>query len=138
MAVAGVSVTVVAATGWWLAQNYRPGAWVETAPDHFRIELGGGWIHDAHVWAAIVLQIAAVAFLVTVVLALVRRSSTATTGGAALASVGLAAAVAIGFVSGRDLRWSQLALWAVTVGDGFYGVWDNAFAKQGEVLHRAG
>lgn len=125
--VAGVSLAAAAATGIWLAENYRPGAWVEVAPDRFRIEAGGGWIHELHVWAAIVLGASAVALVLVTLTALVRRAAGAATGRSALASVGLAVAVVMGFVSARDLRWNQLALWAVTVGSDVKGIWGTAF-----------
>jgi quinol-cytochrome oxidoreductase complex cytochrome b subunit len=125
--IAVASLSIVAVTGVWLAQHYRPGPRVEVPPNRFRIEVGGGWIHEVHVWAAIVLQAAAVALALVMVGALVRRRTGGVSRVAALASVGLAVAVVLGFVSGRDLRWNQLALWAVTVGGRFEGVWGIAF-----------
>jgi hypothetical protein len=95
VALAGLLLVALAASGAWLWWKYRP--------DHDQ------WIRTVHLGAAIALLVVAV---VLVVMAIARR---ARTGGAGIvAAVGVLFTVGGAYVTGRLLPWDQLALGTVT------------------------
>jgi quinol-cytochrome oxidoreductase complex cytochrome b subunit len=129
LTLAAACTAVVAATGIWLARNYRPATPELVGPRRYRFVLGGGWVHETHVWAAIVLLAAAVAVLVLVLVDLVRLRPSAARWLTVLTAAAVVAAVAVGLRSSKGLRWNSLALWAVTIGSNYRGVWQPAYSK---------
>lgn len=115
LALLAAGLVVLAATGVWLWFRYRP-----TAAAAWPGVSGGsrseGWIRTTHrVAGALVVALALAAF----VLLVGARLRTGARG--VVAGVGvLVTAAAAGF-TGRLLPWDQLALWAVTVGNGIGG-----------------
>ena len=114
----GITFAVLAVTGIYEAFRYLP-----TAADD------GWWNESAqflHRWSAYafvgVLLATAVAFATR---GRDRSRAMAVWGGLAVAAVGAAAAI----VTGPDLRWDQLALWAVTVGTDIKGVFRLSSVK---------
>jgi hypothetical protein len=89
----------------------------------FRWPLGGGWVHELHVWSSFVL----VALAALALARLLRRRSSAKQR----AALGLiCVALVLGIVSAKGLRWNALALWAVSDGDVTPGIWSPAFDDQ--------
>ena len=100
------------ATGLWLTFRYVPGpgrAWTVSAA------------HEVHRFAGYAFSVVAVLLAVDLALGAdgrhVRRAWTRIA-----ATVVLVVAVGVALVSGPKLAWTQLALWAVTVGDDLRGV----------------
>ena len=107
---------VLAVTGVWLSFFYRPDA----AQAWSDLDLAPGsvdWPRLLHQAAAVLIILVAVALLVVGVV--VRRGWRP-----AGALLGLTLALAY---TGLLLPWDQLALWAVTVGENFRGMWSAAF-----------
>ena len=127
MAAAG-SLVVVAGSGAWLARYYAPARPRAVAPDRFVPVLGGGWIHEAHVWGAIALQVSVVVLAVALAATVLRRRAPSVDWRSVAAAALLAGAVAVGVVTADGLRWHNLALWAVTIGGDYRGVWTAAFS----------
>jgi quinol-cytochrome oxidoreductase complex cytochrome b subunit len=94
IALAGVLLVVLGASGAWLWWNYRPDQ--------------DEWIRVVHQVASVLLLVDAVAL---VVVAIVRRANLGARG--ILAAVGVLVTVGATYVTGRLLPWDQLALWAV-------------------------
>ena len=46
-----------------------------------------------------------------------------------LAAAAVVASVAVGLRSSKGLRWNALALWAVTIGSNYHGIWQPAYGK---------
>jgi len=104
VALAGLLLVVLGASGAWLWWNYRPDR--------------DQWIRTVHQVTAIALLVVAVAL---VVLAIVRRTSTGAPG--IVASIGVLVTVGAAYVIGRLLPWDQLVLSAVVAPKEFsYGV----------------
>jgi uncharacterized membrane protein YgdD (TMEM256/DUF423 family) len=104
VALAGLLLVVLGASGAWLWWNYRPD----------RDE----WIRTTHQITALALLVVAVAL---VVLAIVRRASSGAAG--IVASIGVLVTTGAAYVIGRLLPWDQLALSAVIAPKDFpYGV----------------
>lgn len=102
------SYIVVGVTGWWLAQNYRPGPSTE-------------FIHNLHVGSAVILQTSVVGIAVALVASVVRRSAGRLWP---VFGVGLlVGATVLGFVTSTGLRWQFLAMWSAEVGSHLGGVW---------------
>lgn len=97
VALAGLLLAVLVASGAWLWWNYRPDR--------------DQWIRTVHQVAAIAMLVVAVAL---VVIAIVRRARIGASG--IVAAVGVFVTTGAAYVLGRLLAWDQLALWAVTVG----------------------
>lgn len=100
VALAGVLLAVLAASGAWLWWNYRP--------DHDE------WIRVVHQVAAVALLGVAVGL---VVMAILRRARIGASG--VVAAVGVLVTTGGSYVVGRLLPWDQLALWAVVDGKHF-------------------
>ena len=94
VALAGLLLAVLAASGAWLWWNYRPDR--------------DQWIRTVHQVAAVALLALAVALLV---LAIVRRTRIGASG--IVAAVGVFVTVGAAYVLGRLLAWDSLALHAV-------------------------
>ena len=103
VALAGVLLVVLGASGAWLWWDYRP--------DEEQ------WIRDAHRVAALALLVVAVGLLV---LAILRRRQLRVPG--VLAAVGGFVTVGAAYLTGRLLPWDSLALRAVTTGADVTGV----------------
>lgn len=104
VALAGLLLVVLGASGAWLWWNYRPDR--------------DQWIRTVHQVASVVLLVVAVAL---VVLAIVRRASAGARG--IVAAVGVLVTVGGAYVIGRLLPWDQLALSAVIAPKDFpYGI----------------
>ena len=103
VALAGVVLVVLGASGAWLWWDYRP--------DEEQ------WIGDVHRVAAIALLVVAVGLLV---LAILRRRRLRVPG--VLAAVGGFVTVGAAYLTGRLLPWDSLALRAVTAGADITGV----------------
>ena len=97
VALAGLLLVVLGASGAWLWWNYRPDR--------------DQWVATTHEVAAIALLVVAVAL---VALAILRRARAGASG--IVAALGVLATVGASYVTGRLLPWDQLALWAVTIG----------------------
>jgi quinol-cytochrome oxidoreductase complex cytochrome b subunit len=116
LALLGVTIAVLAATGIWLWFRYVP-----TAARGWPHPAGGStsesWVQVTHrvaSWIAIALGV------VTLVLLIGRR--VASGGRGIVAGLGLGVTVAAASFTGFHLAWDQLALWAVTVGNDMRGV----------------
>jgi len=94
VALAGLLLVALAASGAWLWWNYRPDR--------------DGWIRVVHQVAAIALLAVAIAL---VVLAIMRRARTGAAG--IVAAVGVFVTTGAAYVLGRLLPWDGLALHAV-------------------------
>ncbi len=107
---------VLAVTGVWLTFNYRPSAaqaWSDV-PD---ADIATDWPRLVHQMATVVLVPLVVAFLVVGAVASERwRSATAL----------LVTTLTLAY-TGTLLPWDQLALWAVTVGTNYQGMFGAAF-----------
>jgi hypothetical protein len=96
VALAGVSLVALVASGAWLWWNYRP--------DHDQ------WVRVVHQVAAVALLVVAVAL---VILSILRRRRTGVPG--VVAAIGVLVAVGAAYVLGRLLPWDHLLLHRVTI-----------------------
>jgi quinol-cytochrome oxidoreductase complex cytochrome b subunit len=103
VALAGLLLAVLVASGAWLWWNYVPNR--------------DQWVRTLHQVAAMALLVVAVAL---VVIAIVRRARIGAAG--IVAAVGVLVTTGTAYIVGRLLPWDQIALWAVTVGSDVRGV----------------
>ena len=130
LAVIGTSSAVLTVSGLWLSRYYRPSYRPAPPGVWHQDRLGGGAVHEAHVCAAIALTAAVgVVLLVLVAEAVRRRDLGARWKGLLPATLAVGATVA-GFVTSKGLRWGSLALWAVTIGSDYRGVWRASSDEQ--------
>lgn len=107
---------VLAVTGVWLTFNYRPNA-AQAWSDVTDADIGTDWPRLVHQMATVVLVPLVVAFLVVGAVASERWRSA---GALVITTLALA-------YTGLLLPWDQLALWAVTVGTNYQGMFGAAF-----------
>jgi quinol-cytochrome oxidoreductase complex cytochrome b subunit len=99
-------------TGLWLTFRYVPGpgrAWTV------------GAAHEVHRFSGYAFAVVSVLLVVNFALGTAGQGARRAGKGIA-AGVALVVAVGVGLVSGPKLAWDQLALWAVTAGASFRGV----------------
>lgn len=129
-----VDLLLLGASGLYLAFRYRPTAGEAWPQLHVAASTAQAkpWLlavsESAHKVSAVAALLLAVVLVVLVVAAAWKRSWGPRVAGS-LGSVGLLGALLAGVVWGSRLAWTQLALWAVVVGNKIQGVWLPASAK---------
>ncbi len=117
--VLGVGLVAVAVSGVWLSFRYQPTA-LDLTARRIVLRPGGGWVKDLHVAAGWMSVIAAAPIVVGLIVRGARKRASWTP--AAAVSV-VVASMLVAVSSGRRLPWLQVALWEVTVGSEYRGVW---------------
>lgn len=112
-----VTVVVLVGTGVWLSFTYQPDA-AQAWPGLGADPGGIAWARLVHRLATGVLIPLALAYLVV---------RTVASGRWRAATGVLVVSAAIGY-TGFRLAWDQLALWAVTVGENYQGMWAAGFS----------